>query len=75
MLPSQAGYTSASVSAEPDQKISRKVEESIYVHTNTINQTKEFPTYHAGPFTRYVIKNDGENRYHRKRARSQHTEA
>ena len=31
MLPSQAGYTSASVSAEPDQKISRKVGESIYV--------------------------------------------
>lgn len=37
MLPSQAGYTSASVSAEPDQKISRKVGESIYVHPYVVD--------------------------------------
>lgn len=41
MLPSQAGYTSASVSAEPDQKISRKVGESIYVHTDPKNAVRK----------------------------------
>ncbi|RIJ87737.1 hypothetical protein RSP822_03680, partial [Ralstonia solanacearum] len=54
MLPLQAGYTSASVSAQPKQKISCKAEGSIYVHVITPT-TPEFKMFTSMRFKTPVI--------------------